>query len=66
METYHDRPIAWGLGNFVWPTQSAEATRTAVAEFVVEPDGSVRGCLLPARIAAPGHPVLTGERSCPG
>jgi hypothetical protein len=66
METYHGRPIAWGLGNFVWPTQSAEATRTAVAEFVVEPDGSVRGCLLPARIAAPGHPVLTGERSCPG
>lgn len=66
METYAGRPIAWGLGNFVWPTQSAEATRTAVAEVVVEPDGSVRGCLLPARIAAPGHPVLTGERSCPG
>jgi hypothetical protein len=66
METYHGRPIAWGLGNFVWPTQSAEATRTAVAEFVVDPDGSVRGCLLPARIAAPGHPVLTAERSCPG
>jgi hypothetical protein len=31
----------------------------------VEPDGAVRGCLLPARITSPGHPQLTGARSCP-
>jgi poly-gamma-glutamate capsule biosynthesis protein CapA/YwtB (metallophosphatase superfamily) len=64
MGTYQDRPIAWGLGNFVWPLLSADSARTAVAQFVVEPDGSVRGCLLPARIASSGHPELTGPRAC--
>jgi poly-gamma-glutamate synthesis protein (capsule biosynthesis protein) len=59
------RPIAWGLGNFVWPNFSAAGSRTAVAQFVVEPDGSVRGCLLPAEITSPGRPVLTGARTCP-
>ena len=58
------RPIAWGLGNFVWPRNSAEGSRSAVAQFVVEPDGSVTGCLLPADIVSSGHPVLTGGRSC--
>jgi poly-gamma-glutamate synthesis protein (capsule biosynthesis protein) len=58
------RPIAWGLGNFVWPRNSAAGARTAVAQFVVEPDGSVAGCLLPADIATSGRPVLTGARSC--
>lgn len=65
MESYGGRPIAWGLGNFVWPTLSDAGSRTAVAQVVVEPDGSVRGCLLPARITAPGHPELTGARTCP-
>jgi len=60
-----DRPIAWGLGNFVWPTLSEAGSRSAVAEFVVEPDGRVRGCLLPVRITSPGHPQLVGARSCP-
>jgi poly-gamma-glutamate synthesis protein (capsule biosynthesis protein) len=64
LDSYRGRPIAWGLGNFVWPNLSDAGSRTAVAEFVVEPDGSVHGCLLPARITAPGHPVLTGARSC--
>ncbi len=58
------RPIAWGLGNFVWPNFSAAGSRTAVAQFVVEPDGSVSGCLLPAQIVSPGHPELTGARDC--
>lgn len=58
------RPIAWGLGNFVWPRNSEAGARTAVAQFVVEPDGSVTGCLLPADIVTSGHPVLTGGRSC--
>ncbi len=65
MTTHLDRPIAWGLGNFVWPTLSAAGSRTAVAQFVVEPDGAVRGCLLPAEIVSPGHPELTGPRTCP-
>ncbi len=53
------RPIAWGLGNFVWPTFSTAGSTTAVAEFVVAPDGSITSCLRPAVIASPGHPVLT-------
>ncbi|MDN5748848.1 MAG: CapA family protein, partial [Pseudonocardia sp.] len=59
------RPIAWGLGNGVWPTRSDAGSTTAVARFVVEPDGAVHGCLLPARIVSPGHPVLTAPRACP-
>ena len=54
------RPIFWGLGNFVWPNFSAEGSTTAVAEVIVQPDGTLRGRLLPAYIEAPGHPVLTG------
>lgn len=64
METYRDRPIAWGLGNFVWPRLAPDSARTAVAEVIVEPDGSVRGCLLPATITSHGRPELTGPRSC--
>jgi poly-gamma-glutamate synthesis protein (capsule biosynthesis protein) len=65
LDSYNGRPIAWGLGNFVWPTMSRAGSRTAVAQFVVEPDGSIGGCLLPARITSPGHPELTGARACP-
>lgn len=64
MQTYRGRPIAWGLGNFVWPTLGADSSRTAVAQVVVAPDGAVRGCLLPATITAPGHPELDGPRTC--
>ena len=42
----------------------AGRVRTAVAEFVVEPDGAVTGCLLPGPITSPGHPELVGARSC--
>lgn len=65
LDVHGGRPIAWGLGNFVWPTLSDAGSRSAVAEFVVEPDGTVRGCLLPVRITSPGHPELIGARSCP-
>ncbi len=58
MDHYKGRPIAWGLGNFVWPTHSVPGRTTALARFVVEPDGHVQGRLLPAYIEAPGHPVL--------
>jgi poly-gamma-glutamate capsule biosynthesis protein CapA/YwtB (metallophosphatase superfamily) len=66
LDSYGGRPIAWGLGNFVWPAFSDAGSRTAVAEFVVSPDGAVSGCLLPARITSPGHPELIGARSCAG
>ena len=65
LDTYAGRPIAWGLGNFVWPVRSEAGSRSAAASFVVEPDGTVRGCLLPVRITSPGHPELTGQRECP-
>ncbi len=55
---YKGRPIAWGLGNFVWQAFPAEAKRTAVAQFVFEPDGRVGACLLPVVIERTGHPVL--------
>lgn len=60
MDHYKGRPIAWGLGNFVWPTFSAAGSATAVAEVVVTPTGRVRGRLLPAFIESAGHPVLQG------
>lgn len=41
------------MGDFVWPSQSEAASRTAEARFVVEPDGTVTGCLPPARIVSP-------------
>jgi poly-gamma-glutamate capsule biosynthesis protein CapA/YwtB (metallophosphatase superfamily) len=61
---HEGRPIAWGLGNFVWPRLSEESAATAVARFVVEPDGTVRGCLLPAVITGHGHPELSGPQTC--
>ncbi|MGE3286298.1 MAG: CapA family protein [Pseudonocardia sp.] len=65
METYQGRPIAWGLGNFVWPLLGPESARTAVAQVRVDEDGAVSGCLLPAQITSPGRPELTGPRQCP-
>jgi len=55
---YHGRPIAWGLGNFVWQAGSPQARRTAVAQFVYEPDGRIGACLVPVVIESTGHPVL--------
>lgn len=51
-------PVAWGLGNFVWPRMSDASSTTAVAEFVVEADGSIDARLIPAFIVESGHPVL--------
>ncbi|MFV9672687.1 MAG: CapA family protein [Acidimicrobiia bacterium] len=55
---YSGKPIAWGLGNFVWQAGSTQARTTAVAQFVFEPDGRVGACLVPVVIEATGHPVL--------
>jgi poly-gamma-glutamate capsule biosynthesis protein CapA/YwtB (metallophosphatase superfamily) len=60
MDTYKDRPIFWGLGNFVWPNFSAEGSTTAVAQVIVRKNGTYSGRLLPAFIDSAGHPVLTG------
>src|SRR5262245_954312 len=58
MDTYKGRPIFYGLGNFVWPSFSAEGSTTAVARVLVRPNGSLVGRLLPATIVSDGHPVL--------
>ncbi len=55
---YAGKPIAWGLGNFVWQAGSTQARTTAVAQFVFEPDGRIGACLVPVYIEATGHPVL--------
>ena len=58
LEHYKGKPIAYGLGNFVWPNFSVEGSTTAVARVVVTPEGQVRGRLLPAFIEDAGRPVL--------
>ena len=64
MELIDRAPVFWGLGNFVWPHNSLASATTAVARVVVNPDGSVEACLIPAFIVTHGHPVLTGEPEC--
>jgi poly-gamma-glutamate synthesis protein (capsule biosynthesis protein) len=61
MEVYRDRPIFWGMGNFVWARSRADWNATAVAEIVIGSDGSIDGRLIPAFIASHGHPVLSGR-----
>lgn len=58
LEWYGDRPIAWGLGNFVWQAYPAASKRTAIAQFVFEPDGRIGACLVPVVIERTGHPVI--------
>lgn len=59
MSIYNDRPIFWGLGNFVWPRLSPESSDTAVAEVRISTDGTVTtACLLPATIVQTGRPEL--------
>ena len=64
---YEGKPIAWGLGNFVWQAGSTQARTTAVAQFVFEPDGRIGACLVPVVIETTGHPVLQPgyEGPCP-
>jgi len=61
LELYRGRPIFYSLGNFVWPNFSAAGSSTAVAQVTVTPNGTFKAKLLPARIEAPGHPVLLGR-----
>jgi Bacterial capsule synthesis protein PGA_cap len=55
---YHGKPIAWGLGNFVWQAYPSAGTQTAIAQFTFADDGTVSACLVPVVIESPGHPVL--------
>jgi poly-gamma-glutamate synthesis protein (capsule biosynthesis protein) len=64
MRMIKGRPVAWSLGNFVWPRLSTAGSTTAVARVVFEPDGTVDGCLIPVEIVSDGHPVLVGEAPC--
>lgn len=58
LEMYEGRPVAWSLGNFVWPRFSLAGSRTAIAQVTVEPDGSMSACLIPVDIVSHGHPVI--------
>lgn len=53
LQIYKERPIFFGLGNFVWPSGSS----TAVGEAIITPDGRVHACLLPAATRG-GRPAL--------
>lgn len=64
-EMVDGRPVAWSLGNFVWPAFSAAGAETAVARVEITPQGEIGGCLLPARIEPSGHPVLLDGSTCP-
>ncbi len=66
MEQIGDAVVFWGLGNFVWPRNSAASADTAVARVEVAPDRRLTGCLLDATIVASGHPTLDNpeQRSC--
>lgn len=55
---YLGRPIAWGLGNFVWQAASREWRQSAIAQFVFEPDGRISACLIPVTIERHAHPVV--------
>jgi poly-gamma-glutamate capsule biosynthesis protein CapA/YwtB (metallophosphatase superfamily) len=60
LELVADVPVFWNLGNFVWPRLSPESATTAVAAWVVEPDGTVSACLLPFEVDGLGVPRPTG------
>ncbi|MFP4074430.1 MAG: CapA family protein, partial [Actinomycetota bacterium] len=64
LEMVDDAAVFWGLGNFVWPRHSRAGSTTAVARAVIQPDGSIEACLIPALIENHGQPVLTDEPDC--
>ncbi len=66
LEVIDGVPVAWSLGNFVWPRLSEAGADTAVARVVVEPDGTISACLIDVTIVSDGHPVLDdpARRSC--
>jgi len=65
MDFYKDRPIAWSLGNFVWPRLSDAGATSAIAQVIVEPDGSIDACMVPVFIESHGHPVVQVDHTGP-
>lgn len=63
-EIVGDRPVFWGLGNFVWPRITDAGAESAVGRVVISPDGDINGCLIPVEIESSGHPVLTADPAC--
>ncbi len=59
-------PVFWTLGNFVWPRLSDAGATTAVGRVIIDPDGGVEACLIPAFIETSGRPELRGEPTCEG
>lgn len=65
LEEVDGAPVFWNLGNFVWPRLSQAGATTAVAEWIIDPDGTVTACLLPTEIDDRGIPAPTGApREC--
>jgi hypothetical protein len=65
LEEVDGAPVFWNLGNFVWPRLSQAGATTAVAEWIIDPDGTMTACLLPAEIDDRGVPAPTGApREC--
>lgn len=64
LEMVDGAAVFWGLGNFVWPHNSTASATTVVARVVVNPDGTMDACMIPAFIETHGRPVLTAEPEC--
>ncbi len=64
LEFIDGKPVFWGLGNFVWPHNSTASATTAVARVVVNPDGTIEACMIPAFIKTHGRPEIVGEAEC--
>lgn len=58
LEWIDGKPVAFGLGNFVWQAHPPAAKQTAIAQFVFETDGRISACLVPVVIERTGHPVV--------
>lgn len=64
LEVVDGAHVAWGLGNFVWPRLSDASATTAIARVVVQPDGAMESCLIPAFIRTSGRPEITADPDC--
>ncbi|HEX9856159.1 MAG TPA: CapA family protein [Acidimicrobiia bacterium] len=58
LELIDGKPVAWSLGNFIWPRLSSAGSKTAIAQAIVAPDGTITACLIPVDIESSGHPVV--------
>ncbi len=64
LEIIDGAAVFWSLGNFIWPDFSVAGSTTGVARVVIDSDGTLSACLIPAFIENPGQPVLTGTPEC--